>query len=173
MKTVPTPRQPAQSAGPIRTDHLERALTAVTASVYPDPPRALHDLCQQGARMVACGECGQQPGKPCADAGGLDGYHLGRFIAARATVGLLTGSEMSEVVAAAGAFTPAAIVRDGAEVTEVPPMAALRAQVAWLTARLDEHEQAFAMLDRGRSDSEPDDTVTGRPHLALHRGGAA
>jgi hypothetical protein len=156
----------------IAHEYPERALTRPASFAEPTPPRTLHDLCQQAAR-ITCGECGQRHGAPCTDAGGLDGYHLGRFIAARATAGLLTGSEMSEVVAAAGAFTPATLVRDGAQVTEVPSMAALRAQVAWLTARLDEQEQAFAMLDRGRSDSEPGDTVTGRPHLALHRGGAA
>jgi hypothetical protein len=45
-------------------------------------PRTLHALCEQSARLVRCGQCGQKPGRACSDAGGVDGYHLDRFLRA-------------------------------------------------------------------------------------------
>ncbi|HCU96528.1 MAG TPA: hypothetical protein DHU96_28940 [Actinobacteria bacterium] len=75
--------------------------------------RTLHALCEQGARLLPCGHCGQKPSRACTDAGGVDGYHLARFAAARRR-GLITAAEMDAVLDAAEVITNGTIVRDSA-----------------------------------------------------------
>ena len=77
-------------------------------------PRTLHALCEQSARLVRCGQCGQKPGRACTDAGGVDGYHLARFVAGIDRQ-LITTEEIA--VTALGdvdVFTLATVIRDGA-----------------------------------------------------------
>ena len=53
------------------------------------------------------------PSRACTDAGGVDGYHLARFAAARRR-GLITAAEMDAVLDAAEVITNGTIVRDSA-----------------------------------------------------------
>jgi hypothetical protein len=88
QNTIP---QPPEGKPPAGTDpRMERALTG------QQRPRTLHALCQQGARLVNCGECWQRPGRPCT-VSGPDGYHLGRFMRAERR-GLITRAELARVV---------------------------------------------------------------------------
>lgn len=79
----------------------------------PAPPRPLHALCQQSARLVPCEHCGQKPGRACSDAWGQDGYHLLRFATAFRH-GLLSGVEVDHVLGHVDVVTAGTIVRDGA-----------------------------------------------------------
>ena len=76
-------------------------------------PRALHALCFQAARLLRCSHCGQKPGRACTDAGGVDGYHLARFVSAYVQ-GLITVAEWPIVLGDLFVFDNSTIVRDGA-----------------------------------------------------------
>jgi len=83
---------------------------ALAARPQPAPPPPAGR-----ARLARCGVCWAEPGQPCGDArGDLPGLHLARYARARRK-GLITGTEMTAVLATAGdVFTGSAIVPDGA-----------------------------------------------------------
>ncbi len=102
---------PGRTATPAELcDEIIRAERALTGR---QRPRTLHALCEQAARLIRCGQCGQKRGRACSDAGGLDCFHLGRF--AQAVVrDLMTAAEFARVIEDLDVFTAATIIRDGA-----------------------------------------------------------
>ena len=78
----------------------------VTAPSAP-AARSLQEICQ-AARQANCGECWQQPGKPCTH--DPEGDHVARFGRA-ARRGLITGPELVAVLADFDVFTTATIVK--------------------------------------------------------------
>ena len=78
----------------------------VTAPPTP-AARSLQEICH-AARQANCGECWQQPGKPCTR--DPQGDHVARFGRA-ARWGLITGPELVAVLADFDVFTTATIVK--------------------------------------------------------------
>ena len=79
----------------------------VTAPPPTLAARSLQEICQ-AARQANCGECWQQPGKPCTH--DPEGDHVARFGRA-ARRGLITGPELVAVLADFDVFTTATIVK--------------------------------------------------------------
>ena len=78
----------------------------VTAPSTP-AARSLQEICQ-AARQANCGECWQQPGKPCTH--DPEGDHVARFGRA-ARRGLISGPELVVVLTDFDVFTTATIVK--------------------------------------------------------------
>jgi len=68
--------------------------------------RSLQEICH-AARQANCGECWQQPGRPCTR--DPEGDHVARFGRA-ARRGLITGPELVVVLADFDVFTTATII---------------------------------------------------------------
>ncbi len=76
----------------------------------PERTASPAELARDSARMIPC-ECGARAGSTCDGKGGM---HLVRYAAAR-SLGLLTDTEMTAVLNAAGdVFTGRTLIRDGA-----------------------------------------------------------
>lgn len=86
--------------------------TATAEELTDEAARTLHALAEQGARLVPCGQCWQQPGRPCT-VSGTAGDHLARYQRAERR-GLITRAELARVVADLDVIAPHVIIRDGA-----------------------------------------------------------
>jgi len=105
------PTIPHRTATPDElADHDARVERALTGQQLP---RTLHALCEQGARLVNCGQCWAPPGRPCT-VSGVPGYHLARWQRAERR-GLITRAELAAVVATLEVIAPQVIVRDDAQ----------------------------------------------------------
>jgi hypothetical protein len=86
------------------TARIERARTGQQL------PRTLHALCQQGARLVPCGQCWQRPGRPCTRYY-PPGDHLARYLRAERR-GLITRAELAGVIVGLDVIAAHVIIPD-------------------------------------------------------------